>query len=128
MTKEQMKDWLNMYVEAWKSYDEQAIGDLFTEEATYLYAPWQEPLRGRLAIVASWLENQDAAGSWEAHYEPFAVDGDRAVTMGKSSYFGADGSTVEREYWNVWLLRFDEQGRCREFREYYMEQPKKTEE
>jgi ketosteroid isomerase-like protein len=123
MTREQVNDWLNMYVEAWKSYDPQAIGDLFTEDATYLYHPWQEALRGRLAIVASWLDNQDAPGSWSAEYEPFAIDGDRVVTMGKSSYFGADGTEVEREYWNVWLLRFDNQGRCHEFSEYYMQTP-----
>ena len=27
--------WLNRYIDAWRSYDPQAIGDLFTEGATY---------------------------------------------------------------------------------------------
>ena len=27
--------WLNRYIEAWKSYDPQAIGDLFSEDAVY---------------------------------------------------------------------------------------------
>ncbi|HST04204.1 MAG TPA: nuclear transport factor 2 family protein [Chloroflexia bacterium] len=128
MTHEQVSDWLDKYIAAWKTYDHEAIGDLFSEEATYLYAPWQEPLRGRLAIVSSWLQNQDAPGTWSAEYKPYAVDGDLAVTTGVSNYFGADGKTVDREYWNVWLLRFDDDGRCREFTEYYMKTPKKADE
>jgi ketosteroid isomerase-like protein len=127
MTHEQVSDWLDRYITAWKTYDQEAIGDLFSEEATYLYAPWQEPLRGRLAIVSSWLQNQDTPGTWSAEYKPYAVDGDLAVTTGVSKYYGADGKTVEREYWNVWLLHFDNDGRCRDFSEYYMKTPKDVE-
>ena len=47
--------------------------------------------------------------------------------MGRTKLFRRGRETVEREYWNVWLLRFDEQGRCREFSEYYMKQPKQAE-
>ena len=31
MNKQQAADWLTRYVEAWKSYDRAAIGDLFSE-------------------------------------------------------------------------------------------------
>jgi hypothetical protein len=78
---------------------------------------------GRAAIVADWLENQDAAGSWEAHYEPYAVDGDAAVAIGESRYLDADGSRRD-VFHNVFRLRFDGDGRCTDFADYYMEQPK----
>ena len=117
--------WLDRYVEAWRSYDPQAIGDLFTEDATYKYQPWGEPVTGREAIVANWLESPDAPGSWQAKYEPYAVDGDRVVATGWTDYFGADGKAVERRFYNVWLMRFNEDGRCREFVEVYMEAPTK---
>jgi ketosteroid isomerase-like protein len=112
-------DWLDGYVAAWKSYDPDAIGALFSEDATYAYHPWEEPLRGRTAIVADWLANQDPPGSFEAAYEPVAVDGDVAVATGRSRYFEGDGS-LAREYWNCYVLRFDAAGRCREFTEWYM--------
>ena len=37
------------------------IGDLFSEDALYFYSPFDElnPLRGREAIVADWLEGPD---------------------------------------------------------------------
>ena len=72
--------------------------------------------------MANWLESPDSAGTWDARYEPWAVDGDRAVTVGESRYLEPDGST-RTVFHNIWTLRFDDDGRCSEFVEYYMEQP-----
>ena len=123
LDRESVQQWLDRYVDAWKSYDRKAIADLFTEDATYRYQPWGDPVTGREAIVANWLESPDKPGSWSARYEPYAVDGDRAVSTGWTDYFGEDGSTVVRRYYNTWLMRFDGDGRCAEFVEVYMEAP-----
>ena len=115
-----LQRWLDSYVGAWKTYDEGAIGALFSEDAEYRYHPWDQPIRGQPAIVANWLEERDDPDSWTAGYRPWAVDGDRAVAVGVSRYYGADRATVEREYHNVFLCRFDAEGRCREFTEIYL--------
>ena len=118
--------WLTDYVAAWKSNDPAAITELFSEGAVYRYRPWDEPdttARGRDAIVASWLEEPDAPGSWSAEYHPWTVAGDRSVVVGVSRYLAADGTTVNKEYHNVFLLEFDSDGRCREFTELYMLRP-----
>jgi hypothetical protein len=61
---------------------------------------------------------------YDAHYEPYVVDGDGAVAVGKSSYWtDATRSTLERIYYNAFLLRFDEEGRCVEFTEYFLKGP-----
>ena len=73
--------------------DAAAIGDLFTEDARYRFHPSDEGFVGREAIVRAWLDpsgdasTRDEPGTWEAHYEPFAVDGDRAVAVGWSRYY-----------------------------------------
>ncbi|HJS48727.1 MAG TPA: nuclear transport factor 2 family protein [Gaiellaceae bacterium] len=116
-------DWLARYVDAWRTYDEEAIGDLFSEDARYRYHPWDdadETVSGRDQIVASWLADRDPPDAWTAEYRPLAIDGDDAVAVGVSRYLGPDGVTVEREYYNVFLCRFDADGRCTEFTEYYM--------
>jgi ketosteroid isomerase-like protein len=121
LTKETATGWLRAYVRAWETYDPDAVADLFSDDATYSYYPFDEPIRGRLAIVASWLEGKDPAGTYEARYEPVAVDGNLAVAQGRSRYF-KDASRTElvREYDNVFLIEFDADGRCRAFREWYM--------
>jgi hypothetical protein len=112
--------WLEKFVAAWKSYDAEAIGSLFSEDARYYYSPYQEPVVGREAIVASWLEDADTPGTYDAHYAPIAIDGLTAVVNGHSQYFRKGSKIVENEFDNIFVLRFDEQGHCTEFREWYM--------
>lgn len=121
MDREDVKAWLDNYLEAWRTYDSSKIGDLFSEDAHYLYSPFDEndPVRGRKAIVANWLANRDVPDSWEARYEPVAVDGNIGVAQGRTRYLRTDG-TVEREYANIFILEFDEDGRCMHFTEVYM--------
>lgn len=112
--------WLDDYVAAWRTYEPEAVGALFAEDARYRYHPWDEPIVGRDAIVESWLGDRDEPGSWDARYEPWAIEGVRAVAVGVSRYLGPDRETVDREYHNVFLCRFDGDGRCSEFTELFL--------
>ena len=119
--------WLDRYVEAWRTYDPAAIGDLFSEDAEYRFQPFDPPVRGRAAIVAAWLESPDPPGSWRCHYEPWTVEGDRAVAQGWTEYLVAAGDTVDRRYANAYLCRFGPDGRCAAFTEYYVLQRPESE-
>jgi hypothetical protein len=123
MTHEQVAQWLAAYGKAWETYDPQAIGDLFSADAAYYYHPYDEPTRGREAIVANWLENRDPEERYKGEYQPVVVEGNRAAAQGQSRYFAEDGKTLEREYSNLFLLTFDDDGRCSEFREWYSKLP-----
>ena len=68
----------------------------------------------------SWLTDPDEPGSWEADYEVLAVDGDTYVAHGRTRYLTDDRSAIDREFANVFVCRFDDEGRCREFTEWYM--------
>ena len=107
--------WLDRYIDAWRSADPAAIGDLFSSDARYFYGPYRDPVVGRDAIVASWTSNPDAPGSWEAEYRPLAIDGAVAIATGESRYSNG------KAYSNIFVCRFDDQGRCSEFREWFME-------
>jgi hypothetical protein len=110
--------WLDRYVAAWKSYDPEAIGDLFSEDAAYRYHPEDEPVRGRARIVAAWLGSKDDPGTYDAHYEPLAIDGENHVSSGWSRYYTSSGD-LRDEYWNVYLVRFDDDGRATDFTEWW---------
>jgi hypothetical protein len=55
ITRQAVAAWLASYVHAWETYDRQEIAGLFSDDASYAYHPWDEPIRGREAIVDSWL-------------------------------------------------------------------------
>ena len=113
--------WLQDYVSAWKSYDPAAIAALFSEDALYRYNPYDEGVRGRDAIVANWLEYRDAPNTYTAEYRPVAVDGNIAVANGRSLYYEADGVTLKRQFDNIFVLRFDDDGRCVDFCEWFIQ-------
>jgi ketosteroid isomerase-like protein len=121
--------WLDRYVSAWLSYEANDIAELFTEDVAYRYHPHDNPIVGRAAVVASWLgesesdaaSTRDAPGTYSARYAPVAVDGDVVVSTGISSYREQPDGPVVRVYDNCFVMRFDAQGRCSEFTEYYVQ-------
>jgi hypothetical protein len=117
MTQADVQRWLDAYVNAWRSYDSNAIGALFSEHATYAYHPYDAPLVGRDAIVESWREDPDAPDSWEAAYRPLLVHGERAIAVGETRYTSGD------VYSNLWELDFDGESRCTKFVEWFMKHP-----
>jgi hypothetical protein len=123
--------WLDKYVAAWLCYDANDIAALFTEDIVYRYHPYDDPIVGRESVVASWLgedssdgaSTRDAPGTYQAHYEPVAVDDDVVVATGTSSYRERPDGPIIRLYHNCFVMRFDTEGRCREFTEYYVKRP-----
>jgi len=124
---EAAQDWLGRYVAAWRSYDPTEIAGLFSEDVTYRYHPYDEPVVGRDAVVASWLgeggadgaSTRDEPGTYDATYSPVAVDGEVVVATGTSRYSDEPDGPVTKVFHNCFVMRFDADGRCREFTEYY---------
>jgi hypothetical protein len=45
------------------------------------------------------------------------------VANGRSRYFDGPGGPLKYEWDNIFVLRFDADGRCAEYREWYMPRP-----
>jgi hypothetical protein len=119
LTRDDFAAWLEGYVAAWRSNDAADIGRLFSLDVTYGYRAGTEVVKGRDALVASWLDDPDDPSSWVAHSEPLAVDGEVHVAIGWSRYLQPDGSLRE-EFSNLFVCRFDGAGQCSEFTEWWM--------
>jgi ketosteroid isomerase-like protein len=133
MERSDVDRWLAGYVEAWQTYDRERIAALFSADAEYRYHPYDEPVRGRDAIVSSWrgesdvegASTRDEPGTWNAEYRAIAVDGDVAVATGSTTYTTEPGGPVDSVYDNCFVMRFDADGRCRQFTEWYAERPQR---
>jgi len=122
MDRQGFQDWLDRYVEAWKTYDPDKIGALFSEDAEYLYHPNDEPERGRATIVSNWLDQKDEPGTYDAEYHPLAIDPDGTyVANGWSRYYETPGGKMRDEYWNIYVMRFNAAGECSSFIEYWIQ-------
>lgn len=112
--------WMEGYIQAWATNDPQTIASLFTADAQYFTGPFAEPWRGRDTIVKSWLAHADKPGDYTFRYEVLGTGPDCGIVRGWTHY----NTPPPRDYSNIWLIRFDDTGRCREFTEWWKEKPK----
>lgn len=111
--------WLEAYGRAWISNDPADVAGLFTENAVYHYGPYSQPSRGRDAIVKAWVSDPMGQRDIRFRSEPLAVAGDLGVGHWAVSFTPAANPVVRTEIDGILVLRFDEDGRCREHREWY---------
>lgn len=122
MTPEQLQSWLDAYRRAWESRDAGLVVTLFTEDATYQETPFTEPMRGRAAIHAYWIDK--------------VVSHQEQISFGYEILSVRDATGIAR-WWarfvrirsraavkldGVFLLTFDAAGRCQTLREWWVRQ------
>lgn len=108
--------WITDYQKAWDSNEPADIRALFTDDAEYRTAPFDEPRVGADAIVAGWIEDADQPGDHTFTWSIAGIDGDLAFVEGDTDY-------GERAYANLWVIRFADGGRATAFTEWYMKRP-----
>lgn len=115
MDRAAVQRWVEAYERAWRTAGTDELDRLFAAGATYQVSPWAPPSEGLVAIRALWERERDSAD------EPFtmtsdivAVEGSTAVVRVAVAYGDPDG----RRWRDLWILRFDADGRCAAFEEW----------
>ena len=115
----EVEEWVNAYRKAWLSNDPRDIRSLFVEEAVYYSEPYAKPQRGTQAIVEDWLARKDEPDDTTFEFEVLATTDDLAFVRGLTTY-----NEPPRTYYNLWVVRLNQSGRCTEFTEWWMETDK----
>jgi hypothetical protein len=107
--------WVAAYERAWRSVGTERLAELFAPAATYRMSPFEEPAKGLTEIGALWeRERREADEEFEMVHEIVAVENDTAVIRVEVRY----GPPEHHRYRDLWIVRFDPDGRCREFEEW----------
>jgi uncharacterized protein (TIGR02246 family) len=126
MDRTDVERWIESYRRAWETDDASDVASLFTDDATYKPYPWPRERvgwQGRDEIVEKWIGRGDSKIGWRFEHEILAVEGDTAVVEGWTSYDRGEGEPWDEAYANVWLIRFAEDGRARQFIEWWVQKP-----
>jgi ketosteroid isomerase-like protein len=111
-----VNSWMDKYERAWTSNEPDDIRALFTEDAVYNDRPnTGKPWNGHQEIVDGWNDAGDQPHDWTFEWTLQGQDGDTAFVPGVTTYLNGDPT-----YDNLWVIRFAEDGRAREFTEWYM--------
>jgi hypothetical protein len=120
----QLTDWIAEYERAWRTPGTEALRELFTEEATYSTAPYENPHRGLGAIGEMWeTERNGPDEQFEMSSEVVAIEGDTGVARVEVAYVSPEDETgrrnrQRREYRDLWIVRLDQAGLCFHFEEW----------
>ena len=123
MTSERFTAWIDRYEDAWRTAGTEPLRDLFTADAAYLPAPFDEPLRGLAAIAAFWdVEREGPDEVFTMRSTIVAAQGDTAVARIEVVY----GDPPVRTYRDLWVITLDDDGRCTAFEEwpFHPDQPR----
>lgn len=114
---ERLHNWMDEYVLAWSTNDPDQIERLFTDEAVYDPQTAGGEWHGIEEIVENWLEIDDHEENWEFEWRPLVETEELAIITARTRYFEPPMS-----YRNLFVIRFDDDGRCFDFTEWYIEE------
>lgn len=114
---ERLDTWMEGYVLAWSTNEEDHIRALFTEDAVYDPQTADGEWDGIDEIVARWQEIDDDEDNWLFQWRPLVETEDLAVVIGTTRYLDPPTS-----YRNLFVIRFAEDGLCYDFTEWYIEE------
>jgi hypothetical protein len=107
--------WITLYERLWRTPGTGELSSLFAGDATYRHSPYEDPVTGLADIAADWERGRYGAGEeFTMSSEIVAVDGDTGVARVSVSY----GPPENQDYLDLWLVRFDDAGRCVAFEEW----------
>ncbi|MGZ6639627.1 MAG: nuclear transport factor 2 family protein [Solirubrobacteraceae bacterium] len=88
---------------------------MFTEDATYQAAPFDEPLAGVEAIARFWEDEREGPDDvFTLTSGIVAAEGETAVARLEIVY----GDPPQRTYRDLWVITLSGDGRCRHFEEW----------
>jgi hypothetical protein len=115
MDRQGVARWVAGYERAWRSPGVESLAELFTGNAVYLQGPYRTTVTGLEPIGRMWERERDGPEEpFTMAFDIVAVDGDAAVVRVEVRY---QAPTV-REFRDLWVIRFAEDGRCRSFEEW----------
>ncbi len=118
MTAAHLSSWLDAYGNAWETRDEDAAARLFTDQATYQWGPFEEPLRGRDAIRERWASAVAAQDDIAFSYETLAVADDQGIARWWVSFI-VPAAEMRVRLEGIFVIALDADGRCYAFREWW---------
>jgi hypothetical protein len=118
MTRDDVARWVVGYERAWRSPGTKMLADLFAVNVSYAPSPWAEPIRGLEHLGRFWeAERQGSDEPFAMTNEIVAIDPPLAVVRVAVDY-GSRGESGDRRWRDLWVIRFNGDGRCAAFEEW----------
>lgn len=118
MNETELANWLEAYGRAWERRDPEAAAALFSADARYYETPFAPPARGRDGVRAYWAHATRNQADISFAYDTISASNGRGIARWQSRYTRpSSGARVTLD--GIFLLEFNDDGLCRELREWW---------
>lgn len=118
MNQQNFENWLENYKNAWENKNPNEAAKLFSVDATYRETPFDEPMRGRGAIVEYWKEVENSQKDIVFDYEVLAVDREKGIAHWKASFKRMENEQLIKLD-GILIAYFNEENECTKFEEWW---------
>src|SRR5262245_51431638 len=110
--------WLERYKKAWEERDPEAAASLFNDDVNYYETPFGPPARGKDGIRTYWSAATQHQKDIHFTYEIVSAGVNIGVARWSAEYTRVP-SEVRARLDGVFVLEFDDIGRCESLREWW---------
>lgn len=118
MNETELQSWLERYGRAWERRDPDAAAALFSRDAVYYETPFVAPAQGRDGVRAYWTHATRNQTDISFSHEMLSVTRYRGIARWRARYTRRS-SGVSASLDGIFVLEFDDDGLCRELREWW---------
>lgn len=118
LTMADLTTWLDAYGDAWESRAPDKAASLFTEDSSYQVTPYEEPHMGQSGVRQYWQSVTANQRNVEFEHQPLSVAGNIGIAHW-SVRFDVEPGETHIELDGIFVLEFDENGKCRRLREWW---------
>ena len=118
MDRQLLHQWLDAYGRAWTNRNPDAAASLYAEDATYQVTPFDEPLRGRAAILEYWKGVARTQERIKFDFEILAVTPKYGIARWWASFVIVPQG-LDTKLDGIFVISFDASGLCLSLREWW---------
>lgn len=118
LTMSSLSAWLDAYGSAWETRDADAAANIFSADATYRVTPYEEPHVGKDGVRNYWAGVTENQRNVRFEHEALSATGNTGIAHWSANFDVApEGTNIELD--GIFVLEFDEDGKCRRLREWW---------
>lgn len=118
LTMSSLSAWLDAYGSAWETRDADAAANIFSADATYQVTPYEQPHVGKDGVRNYWAGVTENQRNVQFEHQALSVTGNTGIAHWSANFDVApEGTKIELD--GIFVLEFDENGKCRLLREWW---------
>ncbi len=118
MIKDDFKNWLKLYGQAWEDKDSKKFSDLFAESIKYYWTPFENPKEGKTGVSLAFENAVSSQIDIRFGYEVLSFENQIGIARWWCKFIRiSSGDLVKLD--GIFVCEFDKNNLCKTFREWW---------